>query len=244
MARRGTWSVLRRKGSQAGGLALLCAVLVLPAQAATPSPDPPPLAVAPEPPQARRAAARNSALTRATGARVVAPSPVVRPQAGAVVPAATTVGEAEAVGAPAGEAEAACSASGSQARRGAASATGSPARSARRVRSCRGRARSRPARRRRRDARLRRAWRRRHAGCGAAPARGGVVRLALCVAIGLCAPWLPRLRARTTPSPTRYSAPPGRTAGTGATSRSSGGTATQATSHLRRGASSRDSSDR
>ena len=83
--------MLRRKGSQAGGLALLCAVLVLPAQAATPSPDPPPLAVAPEPPQARKQppVTQPSPVRRAPV--VVAPSLVVRPQAVRSVPAATTV---------------------------------------------------------------------------------------------------------------------------------------------------------
>jgi hypothetical protein len=50
MARRGSWSLLRRRGTPAGGLALLCVVLAMPAQAATPAPDPPPEAVAPEPP--------------------------------------------------------------------------------------------------------------------------------------------------------------------------------------------------
>ena len=42
MARRGRWSLLRRRGTSAGGLALLCVVLAVPAQAATPAPDPPP----------------------------------------------------------------------------------------------------------------------------------------------------------------------------------------------------------
>ena len=83
MARRGTWSVLRRKGSQAGGLALLCAVLVLPAQAATPSPDPPPLAVAPEPPPAAKtqpAPVRSTPVVATPAPAVQRPAPVVRVQ--------------------------------------------------------------------------------------------------------------------------------------------------------------------
>ena len=51
--------MLRRRGTPAGGLALLCLVLPLPAYAATPAPDPPPEAVAPEaPPVARHDPAR------------------------------------------------------------------------------------------------------------------------------------------------------------------------------------------
>jgi len=42
--------LLRRRGTPAGGLALLCLVLAVPAQAAAPAPDPPPQAVAPEAP--------------------------------------------------------------------------------------------------------------------------------------------------------------------------------------------------
>jgi hypothetical protein len=73
MARQGRWSLLRRRGSPAGGLALLCVVLAVPARAAAPTPDPPPAAVAPEPPP----------VTRTQPARVrsapvsVAPAPVV-----------------------------------------------------------------------------------------------------------------------------------------------------------------------
>ena len=71
--------MLRRRGTPAGGLALLCAVLVLPAQAATPAPDPPPLAVAPEAPQpepapvAKTSAVRHDPVTTT----VVTPAPVV-----------------------------------------------------------------------------------------------------------------------------------------------------------------------
>ena len=54
MARQGRWSLLRRRGTPAGGLALLCVVLAVPAQAATPTPDPPPVSVAPEAPPVTR----------------------------------------------------------------------------------------------------------------------------------------------------------------------------------------------
>lgn len=46
--------MLQRRGIPVGGLALLCVVLAVPAHAATPSPDPPPSAVAPEPPPVTR----------------------------------------------------------------------------------------------------------------------------------------------------------------------------------------------
>ena len=46
--------MLRRRGTPAGGLALLCLVLAVPAQAAAPAPDPPPEAVAPEAPPVAR----------------------------------------------------------------------------------------------------------------------------------------------------------------------------------------------
>ena len=76
MARRGSWSLLRRRGTPAGGLALLCVVLAVPAQAATPAPDPPPEAVSPEPPPAatdaaapgaQRPGARDAGAGRAPG---------------------------------------------------------------------------------------------------------------------------------------------------------------------------------
>ena len=65
--------MLRRRGTPAGGLALLCVVLAVPAQAATPVPDPPPAAVAPEAPPMTRtqpAPARSAPV-------VVTPKPVV-----------------------------------------------------------------------------------------------------------------------------------------------------------------------
>ena len=66
--------MLRRRGTPAGGLALLCLVLALPAQAATPAPDPPPQAVAPEAPPVTRTT--TPAPVRKAPV-VVAPAPVV-----------------------------------------------------------------------------------------------------------------------------------------------------------------------
>jgi outer membrane biosynthesis protein TonB len=65
--------LLRRRGTPAGGLALLCVVLAMPAHAATPAPDPPPEAVAPEAPPVTRT---QPAPVRSAPA-VVPPAPVV-----------------------------------------------------------------------------------------------------------------------------------------------------------------------
>ena len=92
MARRGRWSLLRRRGTPAGGLALLCVVLALPAQAATPAPDPPPGAVAPEPPPA----ARTQPAPVRSAPVVVAPAPVVH-RAAPVVRAQPPVAKPKAV---------------------------------------------------------------------------------------------------------------------------------------------------
>jgi len=80
MARQGRRSLLRRRGTPVGGLALLCIVLAVPARAASPSPDPPPQAVAPEPPPVTHS---QSAPARSTPVRV-APAPVVHRAAPAV----------------------------------------------------------------------------------------------------------------------------------------------------------------
>ena len=78
MARRGRWSSLRRRGTPAGGLALLCVVLAAPVQAATPTPDPPPAAVAPEaPPAAKPAPVPRASVP--SPARIVRRRPSPRP---------------------------------------------------------------------------------------------------------------------------------------------------------------------
>ena len=67
--------MLQRRGTPVGGLALLCVVLAVPAQAAAPTPDPPPEAVAPEAPpvttRSQPAQVREAPVT-------VAPTPVIR----------------------------------------------------------------------------------------------------------------------------------------------------------------------
>jgi hypothetical protein len=76
--------LLRRRGTPAGGLALLCVVLVVPARAATPSPDPPPAAVAPEPPPVARtqpAPVRTAPVSTPSSAPVIhRTAPVTRAQ--------------------------------------------------------------------------------------------------------------------------------------------------------------------
>ena len=90
MARRGRRSLLRRIGTPAGGVLLLCAVLAAPLPAATPTPDPPPVAVAPEPPPVtrsrpapvRRAPVSSSAPVVGSAPAAVAPArPAAAPQA-------------------------------------------------------------------------------------------------------------------------------------------------------------------
>ena len=61
----------------------MCVVLAVPAQAATPSPDPPPAAVAPEPPpvtRAKPAQIRRAPVTVAPASVVPRAAPVVRAQ--------------------------------------------------------------------------------------------------------------------------------------------------------------------
>ena len=94
MARQGTWSLLRRRGTPAGGLALLCVVLALPARAATPSPDPPPVAVAPEPPpvtrtqpaQVRRTPVAITPVVRSTPPVAAVTTPAAKPKPAATKP--------------------------------------------------------------------------------------------------------------------------------------------------------------
>ena len=72
--------MLRRRGTPAGGLALLCVVLAMPAQASTPAPDLPPEAVAPEPPPVTRtqpAPARSAPVSTPSSAPVVGSAPAV-----------------------------------------------------------------------------------------------------------------------------------------------------------------------
>jgi outer membrane biosynthesis protein TonB len=76
--------LLRRRGTPAGGLALLCVVLAVPAHAATPAPDPPPEAVAPEAPPVTRtqpAPARTAPVSTPRSAPVIhRAAPVTRAQ--------------------------------------------------------------------------------------------------------------------------------------------------------------------
>ena len=113
MARQGRWSLLRRRGSPAGGLALLCVVLAVPAQAA-PSPDPPPAAVAPEPPPVRY---DTRAPVRSAPATVAPTRPTLRRSARRAHPAGQRArGEAEA--GREGEAEGCCATGDREARHG------------------------------------------------------------------------------------------------------------------------------
>jgi len=61
-------------GTPVGGVALLCAILAGPASAATPTPDPPPVAVAPEAPPVTR---KQPAPVRSAPV-IVPPAPVVQ----------------------------------------------------------------------------------------------------------------------------------------------------------------------
>ena len=84
MARQGRRSLLRRRGVPVGALAALFVVLAVPARAATPSPDPPPNAVTPEPPPVTRtqpAPVRSATVSTPSSAPVIhRAAPVTRAQ--------------------------------------------------------------------------------------------------------------------------------------------------------------------